>query len=648
MSDDKNPKGMTKKEINVINTKEDLLRDFVNTKFKEAYDYWNPIQEEWRQIKANYKQAYTTEEDELKTNISLPYLKKIIRNKCSHYMDILLSRGAESFDLEPGEEEDEKNAELLQRKIVFDLNKAEVEKKLRPWIWNYENYGYGVVYIPWKLEKEKQKVGKEKDSYKYKDVIKFNGPDIENCDVLNLFSDPYCKDLSSWKIFKKDNVPANYLRQKEKEGVYINIAELNEITGSYPHDFEGGATQVSNDSVELLEYHGLVPQKLIEGKLNDEILTLNPFEEDYVWAIITLANRERVIRAAAYPYWYGNIFVPVWKDKLTGENTGIGTGEDTKALIPMITNLHNKLTDIVNYISDPMYEFVIKSYLGNKRTIKARPGKFFPVKQLNTIRAIDTTPQAASLAPLRDIISKFEKVLEELTATPPQVMPSGGRQDVHSTYSGLMQMTQEAMKPIQDSVKNELEPAFKKMIEIIYRHNIQFFEKDSAARILGKEKAKQLELTEITREDIIMKGNPDFVPTGVSGFMEKQTELKNLLTFFELALKAYMPKKDPFTKEEIYTPDGKPMMEMVMDIREICKRIADRFSFKDIEKLIPSLKRDRELQEAIEKARKEREKESNNSRQKPVTPATGNPLSGNVLPQSLPQGGQKPVAEGKV
>ena len=148
MSDDKNPKGMTKKEINVINTKEDLLRDFVNTKFKEAYDYWNPIQEEWRQIKANYKQAYTTEEDELKTNISLPYLKKIIRNKCSHYMDILLSRGAESFDLEPGEEEDEKNAELLQGKIVFDLNKAEVEKKLRPWIWNYENYGYGVVYIP--------------------------------------------------------------------------------------------------------------------------------------------------------------------------------------------------------------------------------------------------------------------------------------------------------------------------------------------------------------------------------------------------------------------------------------------------------------------------------------------------------------------
>jgi hypothetical protein len=633
-----NINSMTTQEEKVIQTKEDLLKSFVLTRYEEAETYWRPYQKRWRSIKDSDKQTTTVEETDFEANLSMPYLKKIIRNKSAHYMDILLSRGAESFDLEPGEEGDERNSELLRHKIVYDLNKAEVEKKLRPWIWNYEIYGYSVLMVPWRLEKEKQRTGTKDKKPVYQDVIKFNGPDLDNVDILNFLSDPHCKDLSSWKIFKRDNVPATYLRQKEKEGIYTNIAEL-ENTG-YPEDFEGGGTKVSKDSVELLEYHGLVPQKLIEGKLNDSVDNLNPFEEDYVWCIITLANRERVIRAVAYPYWCGNIFVPVWKDKLTGENTGIGTGEDTIALIPMITNLHNKLTDIVNYIANNMYEFIPKNYLGNKKTIRSRPGKFFPVKQIGTIVPINTTAQAAALSPLMQIIDKLEKVLEELTATPPQVMPTGDRTDVHSTYSGLMQMTQEAMKPIQDSVKNELEPAFRKILEIIYKHNIQFFDKERAERILGKDRAKELELSEITRADLSLKGNPDFIPTGVSGFLEKMSELKNLMAFLEIALKAYMTRKDPLTGQPMYGPEGQPLLDQVIDIREICIRIADQFMFKNKEKLIPSLKLDREKEEIIKKNREKKE----------PGPA-GSPSGGGLVPSEInfPSGGQsRQPAEGKI
>ncbi|MBA7589990.1 hypothetical protein ES708_32089 [subsurface metagenome] len=48
-------------------------------------------------------------------------------------------------------------------------------------------------------------------------------------------------------------------------------------------------------------------------------------------------------------------------------------------------------------------------------------------------------------------------------------------------------------------------------------------------------------------------------------------------------------------------------MEAVIDIREICKRIADRFMFKDKEKLIPSLKREREAKEFNRREKKKRE-----------------------------------------
>lgn len=628
---------MTLQEKKVINTKEDLLIDYVLTRYETAKTYWGPIQDEYRKIKSNYTGIYIGEKS-TEANLNIPLLKKIIRNKTAHFMEILLSRGAESFDLEPGEESDEENAELLRMKIVYDLNNAEIERKLVPYIQNYETYGYGVVYVPWKFIEEKQKTGENS----YKDVILFCGPDIENVDILTFLSDPFNKDLTSWKIFKKENVPATYLRQKEKEGVYINIKDLAET--NYPQFFENASLTAPKDSVELLEYHGLVPQRLIEGKLND-ITDINPFKEDYVWSIITLANRVKVIRAVKYPYWCGNIFVPVWKDKLTGENKGIGTGEDVSALIPMITNLYNKLTDIVNYIANNMYELVIDDYMGNPKAVKARPGKMFPVKRAGTVVPLNTTAQVAALSPLYQIIGMFQKIIEELTATPPQVMPSGSKEDVHSTYSGLMQMTQQAMLPIQTEVKNNLEPAFKKILEIFYKHNIQFMKKVNAIRVLGKEKAKELELTYLTPKDILMKGNPDFIPTGISGFLEKNTELKNLFVFLDVALKAVAAKLDNVGNPQIGA-DGKTIMEAIIDVREICKRIADRFMFKDIEKLIPSLKKEREAREFNQKKKKMIEELKGKAPitppQRPgVIPVPGRLPGGGMLSSVSPLGGQQ-------
>ena len=638
----KNIKKMDAKEKKVIDTKEDLLLEYVKERYETAQTYWKPIQEEWAIIKDNYSHNYTVEEKSTDANINVPLLKKIVRNKVAHFAEMLLSRGAESFDLEPGEETDDLNSGRLRLKLIYDLNNAEIEKKIIPWLQNYETFGYGVLAIPWKLIEEKQKIG----ATTYKDIVVFDGPDIDNIDISHFLSDPFNKDLTSWKIFQKDNVPATYLRQKEKEGVYVNIKELKNT--SYPEFFNRSPLTAPKDSVELLEYHGLVPKRLIEGKLDDKV-DINPFEEDYVWSIITLANRTRVIRAAKYPYWCGNIFVPIWKDKLTGENKGIGTGEDLQALLPMVTNLYNRLTNLTNMISGGMYELVIDDYLGNKKNIKARPGKFFLVKKPGTVTAINMTALASALNPLYQIISMFEKMIEVLTATPPQIMPSGEKEDVHSTFRGLMAMQEQALAPLKNEVKNNLEPAWKKVLEIFYKHNIQFFKKADAVRVLGKEKAKQLDVTDITRKDIMLKGNPDFIPTGVSGFLEKMTELKNLFTFFDLGLKAVAPAIGPDGKPQ-QGAEG-PVMENIIDLREVVKLIADRFMFKDVEKLIPSLKKEREAREFNQRNKKKMEEAKANlkPRQMPGSiPVPGNTGRGAVSSVPPPVGGQASEAKGEV
>ncbi len=207
--------------------------------------------------------------------------------------------------------------------------------------------------------------------------------------------------------------------------------------------------------------------------------------------------------------------------------------------------------------------------------------------------------------------------------------------------------------PIKNETKNNLEPAWKKVLELFYKHNIQFFKKANAARVLGKDKAKELELTEITRKDIVMKGNPDFIPTGVSGFLEKITELKNLFTFLDLGLKTLVPKLDK-AGNQIPGADGKPVMEMIIDIREVVKRIADRFMFKDKEKLIPSLKREREAREFNKrnaKKMKEFKGKAAKSRKKVgpgVIPVSGRSLGGDMLSSVSPSGGQTSEAKGEV
>lgn len=563
-------------EEQVIKTKGEVLKDWVLTRYHKGKDFWQSYQDDWKDIREQYNGIYLEGKEDWQGNVIVPTLKKVVRALCTHYINILLSKGAESFDLGPGEESDKRNAELLRYKIIYDLNTLEIERKILPILKNFVRYGYAVAYVPWKHTVEKMRTGKNT----VKDVTTFDGPDLECVDLQKFVSDPNCKDLSSWKVYEKDNIPITYLKQKEEEKIYFNINALKESIG------------INTENVNTLEYHGLVPQKLIEGQI-DDASEPNPFDDNYIQAIIVLANEDVVIRASAYPYWCNNIFVPFINEHDEDEIVGSGAGEDLKALAPMLTNLYNKLTDCVNIIANPAYEIVIKRYLGRAKTILMRPGRIFPVKELGTVREIPTTAQAASLKTLIDLISMIDKIIEELMGTTPQVMPTPERKDVHSTLGGLAMMTEQSMQPINAKVKFYLEPALRKVLSIIYRHNIQKFKKESAIRILG-EKAKEFDLEYITKADIMMKGNPDFIPTGISGFMERIAEIKNLLDYMKILAGILIPatRTDMLGNEEpIFGPDGKPAMKPYGDITYIARRIGELLRLKEIDKIAPEVEK---------------------------------------------------------
>ena len=607
-------------EEQVILKKGEILLDWALTRYQTGKTFWQPYQDEWAKIKIQYNGITVVGKEIWQSNIVVPTLKKVVRALCSHYINILLSKGAESFDIAPGEESDKKNAELLRYKIVYDLNTLEIERKILPILKNFVLYGYAVAYVPWKHTVEKHRISKNT----VKKVITFDGPDIVCVDLAKFVSDPNCLDLSSWKVYEKDDIPIHYLKAKEKtnrnpEGIYSNIEAVKETVYPNTDDTE------HKDKVELLEYHGLVPKKLIEGRI-DDASEPNPFDDEYVQGIIVIANQKVVIRASAYPYWCNDIFVPFVNDRMVDEIVGCGVGRDIRALAPMLTNLYNKLTDCVNIIANPMYEAVINRYLGKAKTILTRPGRVLPVRQLGGIREVNTTAQAASLRTLQDLIVMIDKIIDELTGTTPQVMPASGEGDVHRTMGGLAMMKEESMLPINTKIKFYLEPPFRKILGIIYRHNIQRFKKASMFRILG-EKAKKFDLEHLTKADIMMKGNPDFIPTGISGFMERMSEIRNLLDYMKLLAGVAIPatKMDMMGNEvPIFDPEGKPAMKPYGNIAYIARRIAELLRLKEIDKIAPEV-------EEMEKPKK---------KPKQTPPQKGSPsgVASGITPSNQPRG----------
>ena len=86
-----------------------------------------------------------------------------------------------------------------------------------------------------------------------------------------------------------------------------------------------------------------------------------------------------------------------------------------------------------------------------------------------------------------------------------------------------------AAEPIKHTVRHSLEPWFQRVLEIIYKHTLQFFLTLLLIGFWGRKKqnyGKRKTEKKIKKEDIKLTGNPDFKPRGVSIFNENKLKLK--------------------------------------------------------------------------------------------------------------------------
>ena len=579
----------------LLPTKQRALLNWVLQRLEWSKEGMREHLDKWKQQYVNYRGTRITTKEAWQSNIVIPVFKEIVRIKVPLYMNILFSNNLESFDILPGEEEDEQGAPLV--KSILAYQQRQVARDLDGFYgqWDayckqFEMYGFTVGYCPWKME------------YDEDGELIFDGPDFEVLDITAFFPDPAHRGLNSWKIIEHRDIELSYLKRQEKGNFYHDIYKLRGTSQPEKENVFAGfdlsleAPDQLDPRVELLEYYGEVPKSLLEGDL-EEAADIDPYEDEYVKAIITIANREVVIRAEEDKYKC-NIFFCSSKDKMVNEQIGVGTGEDIEALARELTNLHNKFNDAVNIICNPML-IINPTFLSSlSGTLVSYPGKVFIANAMvddvrKAISFIDTTAAASALSPIMLNINFIDQRIQKLSQAVPSISPAPTSKEMHETLGGTQIQQANAAEPIKDVVRHILEPAYTKMLNIFYKLDTKFFSKTSAYRILGKEKAAEWEaLTkkkDITRDDLTLFGDPDFIARGVSVFQEKQIEMQNLLKFFELVIQAKEPMIDPGSGQPVIGGDGQPVMEPIGDIGEVIKRCGVALNFKNIEKLIPKI-----------------------------------------------------------
>lgn len=635
-------KNQPDKDDEFASSKEEKLRQFVLERFMYAKEGMEPWQDDWKTHYLSYKGTRSDVKEDWQANYTCSTLKEIARVKVPLYMNILFSKGIDSFDIKPGDLDDEEKAPIVKDVLKYQLRN--IGKKNGGFFgeWGnyckqFEMYGYTAAMCFWKKEKN------------LKGNITFDGVEMETLDIFHYFPDPASVGVDSWKIIQHRDVYLSHLRRQEELGDYQNIAKLRD-TGQ-PDEDEAIAIIPKNEvpveyseldnRVELLTYYGEVPASLIEGEL-DDLSAIDPYEDKYVDAIITIANRQVVIRADKYPYDCGNIFIESSKDRLPTERFGIGTGEDIDAMAEELTNAHNKYSDCVNIIANPMGIVNPQQMSGLSGTLITHPGKMFVANSMTedvrkAISFIDTTAAAHALTPLLKFIDMIDQRIMKLAQAVPAISPVTEQQSgMHETLGGTQIQQANAAEPIKHIVKHELEPAWEQALSIFYKLDLQFFPESMAYKVLGKEGAEEWNKhfggrNKLTREDLALKGNPDFIPRGVTIFSEKQVELRNLLEFMQILTQAAVPVTDE-RGQQVPGEDGKPQMKPVGDIQEVIKRIAQLMNFEDIDLLLPGLKILRENQ----KKAKEMIKKQNQAQSGTPTLGTTGEVASEEAPPASP------------
>ena len=570
---------------------------YVVGKFAESRDYYKDLREKfgaWDDIYFNIPKA---KKYDWMSNLFVPATHKAVMTLLSRIMNSLFSIDP-NFDTVPS---NKKLSDLLRSQLY----KASFYTQYMLFSMQMLIRGTSIGKITWRKQKKTrfslekiteniiekvlnelgeqatdlegkpltQIIGQKTTGYqkKPKEVVKYDGPVFETIDLFDFYPEPKAKGLlDGARIFRSVKTIGEFIRDpnfQDKD----KVKETNFPTPDvFPHSRmkDLGIGQPPFEKTEELPTEEAKRQSGFVELLECETKWWNEKTKKLENWLLTIANREVVVRDEPNPYWnVETLYVRGTWIPILNEFYGIGIPELTESLQEELNDKRNQRIDNVNQILQMVFMYeegaidprIIKTFERKPGAkLRLRPGGLMGVKW-------DVAPDVTSSATIET--AELEKNIEEITGAVRQISPSSiSGEQIHRTAQGLMllqSMANERIKlPLKTMEKMVLEPIW----EIFFELNLQFLH--PGYKILNPEGVEEI----YTPEDFV--GDYEFRAKGSTYAIDQQVKLMNLMRFFE-ALRGI--------------PAGEAQIDLL-------GRIYEALGFEDKKEIMEKLRKDIEKQ----------------------------------------------------
>lgn len=460
-----------------------------------------------------------------KNKTTIPKLTQISDNLQSFYMAALMPND-DWFRWEGADEESHRKANLIERymqtKMMQGGFRKELEKIVRDWL----TYGNCFAGVKWVREVTKSKVTGE-------EIPIFVGPKLVRISPLDCVMEPKAKNFKRSIFITRQMISISQLIQHN---------ERSSVTGKFDEEMikklismrTSAAQGDHHDFIEFFKDEGMAidgfgfPDHLTSQKV--ELLEFwgdifNPITQELQTnRLITIADRSFVVRNAENPAWNGEkpFAHSGWRilpDNLYGQ----GPFDQLVGMQYRSDHLENLKADAFDQIVHPM--MIIH---GNQvDDFKFEPGGKIYVGDDGDVEFLrpDTTVLQAD-----NQIAIYHSLMEQMAGSPRESM--GFRTPGEKTAFEVDVLQQGADRMFQDKLNRFESHIMQPVLNLMFEMLIRNMDVTDVARVFNDD-TKALELTELTKEDVVADGI--LRPVGAKHFAARNKRLRELTNFLNIA-----------------------------------------------------------------------------------------------------------------
>ena len=462
-----------------------------------------------------------------KNRTSIPKLTQIADNLHSFYMAAVMP-DEDWFRWEGNDEESHQKANLIEAYMRTKLKQGEFRKALERVVRDWVFYGTCYSGVKWIDERIKSRVTDQ-------EIQLFVGPKMFRLSPLDCVIDPKAKSFKKSVFITRSEISiADLLTHNDKAGATPQnqfeekaVNQIKKMRGSAAsgshHDFIeffkdeglqidgfGSEDFFRSQTVELLEFWGNIFNP-ITGELE-----LN--------RMITIADRSFVLRNTENPAWTGQKpFTQCgWRilpDNLYGQSPFVQlVGMQYRA-----DHLENLKADAFDQIVHPM--IVIKG--NGVDDFEFKPGGKIWVGDDGDVQFL--RPEALVLQ-ADNQIAFYHAMMEQMAGAPRDT--AGIRTPGEKTALEVDLLSQNADRTFQDKLNRLEEHVIQPTLNLMFEMLVRNMDITDVARVFNDD-TKALELTELTREDVVADGI--LRPVGAKHFAARNKRLRELNNFLNIS-----------------------------------------------------------------------------------------------------------------